>query len=193
VDSSGSGNAATLNGPSWTSGEIGGALNFDGVNDYVSVPDASNLDNTSALTISFWVKPTILDGSPRGIVSKRTASGSQDAYSVFFYTGNKIHVDIDTGNNRFSTNTVFLTNTWYHVVVTYDGTLASAGRVNVYVNGALDKTATETSASIPNYASGLTLGKLGGTTSYFAGSLDDVRIYNRAFTATEVGNLFNSR
>jgi hypothetical protein len=194
ADSSGSGNTGTVNGPTWTSGEIGGALNFDGVNDYVSVPDAGNLDNTSALTIAFWVKPTILDGSPRGIVSKRTASGSQDAYSIFFNSGNQIHVDIDTGNNRFSTNTVFLTNTWYHVAVTYDGTLAPASRVHVYVNGVLDKTAGETSASIPNYASDLAFGKLvGNPTSYFAGSLDDVRIYNRALTATEVGSLFNSR
>jgi hypothetical protein len=194
VDSSGSGNTGTVNGATWTPGEIGSGLNFNGVNDYVSVPDASNLDNTSALTIAFWVKPTILDGSPRGIVSKRTASGTQDAYSVFFYAGNKIHVDLDTSNDRFSTNTVFLTNTWYHVAVTYDGTLASAGRVHVYVNGVLDTTASETSASIPNYASDLAFGKLvGNPTSYFAGSLDDVRVYNRALTATEVGSLFNSR
>jgi concanavalin A-like lectin/glucanase superfamily protein/putative esterase len=193
ADSSGNGNVATLNGPTWASGEIGGALNFDGVNDYVSVPDASSLDNTSALTIAFWVKPTILDGSPRGIVSKRTAPSIQDAYSVFFSTGNRLFVDIDTSNDRFSTNTVFLTNTWYHVAVTYDGTLALASRVNVYVNGVRDKTAGETSASIPNYGSSLTLGKLGGTTSYFAGSLDDVRIYNRALTATEVSSLFYSR
>ena len=88
---------------------------------------------------------------------------------------------------------MFLTNTWYHVAVTYDGTLASAGRVHVYVNGVLDKTAGETSASIPNYASDLAFGKLvGNPTSYFAGSLGDVRIYNRALSAAEVSDLYTA-
>src|SRR2546423_11259157 len=94
--------------------------------------------------------------------------------ALFPYTSHfryQIHVDLDTSNDRFSTNTVFLTNTWYHVAVTYDGTLASAGRVHVYVNGVLDKTAGETSAYILNYASDLAFRKLGGNpTSYFSGS-----------------------
>src|SRR2546423_591320 len=115
--------------------------------------------------------------------------------ALFPYTSHfryQIHVDLDASNDRFSTNTVFLTNTWYHVAMTYDGTLAPASRVNVYVNGLLDKTASETSASIPNYASSLTLAKLAGTTSYFSGALDNVRIYNRALSSAEVLNIYTA-
>src|SRR5438046_5801052 len=61
------------------------------------------------------------------------------------------------------------------------------------VNGVLDKTAGETSASIPNYASDLAFGKLvGNPTSYFAGSLGEVRIYNRALSAAEVSDLYTA-
>src|SRR5256885_6786906 len=144
-------------------------------------PPRSTLFPYTTLFRSFWVKPTILDGSPRGIVSKRIGTGTQDAYSEFFYTDDRIHVNLETRMQRSASTTVFLINTWYHVAVTYDGTLASASRVHVYVNGVLDTTASETSASIPNYASDLAFGKLGGNpTSYFAGSLDDVRMYNRS-------------
>jgi len=58
TDSSESGNTGTLiNGPVWTTGKVGGALSFDGTDDYVSVPDSDSLDITNQLTIDLWVKP----------------------------------------------------------------------------------------------------------------------------------------
>ena len=56
-DSSGNGNDGTLvNGPVWTSGIIGGALEFDGTDDRVSVPDDGSLDISGAITVSIWLK-----------------------------------------------------------------------------------------------------------------------------------------
>ena len=64
-DSSGNGNHGTLtNGPSWTSGKIGGAVSFDGADDYVQVPDSNTLDLANALTLAMWIKPAIAIPSP---------------------------------------------------------------------------------------------------------------------------------
>ncbi len=156
-----------------------------------STPDANDLDGSATMSFSFWVYPTTLDGNPRGILSKRVAPGSNPSYSFFFYTGNRLYLDLDNANDRTSSNTVFSANQWYHVAVTYDGSQLAAQRAKLYVNGVLDKTFTETSASIPNYASSLWLGILNtGASHTYAGRLDDVRIYSRTLTAQEVAALY---
>lgn len=159
--------------------------------DYLSVNDNDSLDNTQKLSISFWVYPTTLDGTARGIISKRNATNDNEAYALFFYTSNQLYVDVDGTGDRFSTNTVFVTNNWYHVVLTFDGTLAAASRVSIYVNGVLDKTSSETTSTLPNYNSALLFGRLGGSTG-MAGRLDEVAIWNgTALTAANVQTIYN--
>lgn len=168
-------------GTTTATGYIDGADIFAVEDDYILINDNDNLDNTSKLTISMWVYPTLLDGNARGIISKRVASANQDAYDFFFWTNNKLNIDIDGNGNRFASNTTFAINTWYYITVVYDGTLTQAERVKVYVNNALDVTAAETSTSIPNRASNLWLGIL--NINYgrnFRGTLDEVKISNDA-------------
>ena len=125
-----------MNGAQWTTdGKLGGAIDLDGNNQYVEVADSNLLDNTSQLTVSTWVYADTLDGQARGIVSKRNGMNSQHAYSLFFHTGNRLHVYIDGAGDVFSSNTVFQTGRWYHVAVTYDGSLPEAERVKLYVDG----------------------------------------------------------
>jgi hypothetical protein len=77
-------------------------------------------------------------------------------------------------------------------MVVYDGNLSSGQRSKLYINGSLDKTASETSSSIPNYAGNLGFGILQGNTSgYLDGRLDDIRVYNRALSSSEVKQLYN--
>lgn len=180
-----------INGPVWlpTSGKIGGALQFDGANKYVQIPDSDGLDNTNKFTVSLWAYPTLLDGSARTLISKRSNS-TTSAYSLFFWTGNRLTVDIDSANNRFSSNTVFQANQWYHIALVYDGSLSSSSRVKLYVNGVLDKTASETSATLPNNAANLLLGQLEINYAYrYSGRLDEVGIYRRALSPGEVAAL----
>lgn len=176
----------------YTTGKVGQGVQFDGVNDTVSVPDNTVFDNTSQLTISLWVKPTLLDGQPRGIVSKRAGPATSYSYSMFFFTNNNLYIDIDDSTERFSSNTAFKVGQWYHIVLVYDGTLSAGQRAKLYVNGVLDVTSTEASSSIPDEASDLVLGFLTAGSAYFQGNIDDTRIYNRAFSASEVNRLYNS-
>ena len=162
------------------------ALSFDG-NDYIVIPDSVKFDNTDKLTIEFWVYPTVLDGNARGIVSKRVDYNNQQSYSIFFYTNNRLYIDIDSNNNRFYSNTVFNKDNWYYIVLTYDGTLALSQRVKLYVNSALDKTASESSVFIPNYNSNLYIGTLNaGYARAFVGMIDEVKIYNEALAVSEI-------
>ncbi len=183
------GNTATTT--AWSEGKYSCALDFDGTDDYVEIGDSDSLDNTNQLTISTWVYPESI--SNRGILAKRVAFQDNHSYDLYF-ASSKLYVDIDSNNDRFSSNKIFSTNQWYHIVVVYDGTLASAQRAKVYVDGVLDKTATETSTSIPNYASNFYIGVLKtdpGTTWEFDGLIDDVRIYNYALTPLQIRTLYN--
>ena len=191
-DSSGNGLNATLTGsPIWTAGKVGGALSLNGSTQFGQVADSPQLDGTNKLSISLWVRPTNLDSTnPRFLVSKRINATNNCSYSLFFHTGNKLFVDIDGSNNRFSTNTTFANNTWYHIALTYDGTAPAASRVKLYVNGLLNRTAAETSASIPNYASDLWFGQANASYSTkYGGLLDEVQILRHTLTSSEIESL----
>lgn len=178
--------------PTLTQGIVLSALSFNGAS-VVRVQDSPVLDNTQQLTLSAWFKATTLDGNARAIISKRVNSDVQHSYSVFLYTGNKMFIDIDGTGNRFSSNTVFQTGKWYHVAVVYDGDKPLAQRVQFYVNGVLDITAPETSTSIPNYASNLTIGTMNqGYATGFIGSIDEVKAYDLALSQSEITQLYTN-
>lgn len=190
ADKSGRGNNASSSGtimPLWVGGGQNGrdVLRFDGVNDYMTIADADSLDATSALSIFATNTPFALDGTnPYPILSKRNSNDVVDAYSLFYYTGRKMAVDIDNTNNRFFSNTVYVPGTTNIVGVVYDGSLASATRVSYYDLGALDRTAAENSASIPNYSSNLYIGALDPARGvYLNGDYEDMMIYRAALGA----------
>lgn len=190
TDKSGRGNNATSSGnimPLWVGGGQNGrdVLRFDGVNDYMTIADADNLDGTSALSIFATNTPFALDGSsPYPILSKRNSNDVVDAYSLFYYTGRKMAVDLDNTNNRFFSNTVYAAGTTNIVGVVYDGSLASTSRVSYYNLGAFDRSATENSASIPNYSSNLYIGALDPSRGvYLNGDYEDMMIYRAALGA----------
>jgi len=159
---------------------------------YARIPDSATLDSTDRMTISFWMNPSLVDGSARAILSKRMGINTQTSYSIFLYTGSRLFVDLVNNDNRFSTHAAFSPNRWYHVAIVYDGTLASAQRAKVYVNGTLDITASETAASIPDTVSNLTIGILNENyATRYAGSLDEIMIIKgRALSSEEVSQLY---
>lgn len=179
----------------WTSGQVDGALDIgDAANAYGMLTDPVELENTDKLSISFWVRPENLDGNARFVVSKRDAEDVNASYSVFFWTGNRLFVDLDKNNNgnRHSTDTQFQNDAWYHVAVVYDGTLPQAERGRVYINGDLDANSpfSVSSSSIPDYASDFFLGIANsGYARSFGGRIDDLLIFREALYESEVESL----
>jgi len=190
TDSTGTNSGTLENGPGWTTTAVKNrGLSFDTTDDLVSISDSDDLDDSQRMTFIAWVRPVNLDGNPRALLSKRSGADDNQAYSVFFYTDDKLYVDIDGTDDRFSSNTVFSDDTWYHIAVVYNGAAEEAQRVKVYVNGSLDITASETSSSIPNYSSDLYLGTMNDSYGYsLGGNLDEVKIYDSALSQIDIQN-----
>ncbi|MFA5132026.1 MAG: LamG domain-containing protein [Candidatus Paceibacterota bacterium] len=199
TDVSGNGNNGTrTNGPLVTKGKIGQGLYFDGSNDYVSVPDASSFAGSNVKTVSFWFKRNSLTTNlPRLLEESSTANQSNYWAIGIPQTGNadenSIIVTIVIGGvtsyRKIPNNSVNKLNTWYHAVVTWDGTTTLS---SVYLNGV-----PQTMSAAAGYAGAgvvrMTIGNRGDNLRPFDGTLDDVRIYNRVLSAQEIYTLYKSQ
>jgi chitodextrinase len=199
-DSSGNNNTGTLvNGPVWTTGKIGGALSFDGVDDYVDAGTSNTFDlSASPFSVSIWTKVHTFStsGAANRIVIKRTnsntawqlnADGPNDNASypntfsfVVQNNGTAVAV-VGNGSN-------LLIDTWYHVVGVSNG----SGTLAIYVNGVLLPTATNANSYNIGTLNNLYIGARTDGGTHFNGLIDDVRIYNRALSAGEVQALYNA-
>jgi len=166
-------------------GKYGNAGSFDGSNDYVNAGSDPSIEINGSLTISAWIKPisAALDGS---IINKigtvynyqlRLATGQPD-FKVYDGT----HYPDVVGNTEIDNN-------WHHIVGVRD---TSTHTLIVYVDGVLDNTAPDTTTgSIVDPSTNAVIGQRGDLVDYFHGSIDEVRIYNRALSAAEVNKLYS--
>ncbi len=205
IDDSGNGFDGTVqNGPlEIGAGKVCNAAIFDGVDDYITIDDQDQFDDTDVLTISGWMNPLSIrnpppTGNARGVISKRNAPSDQAAFGVFFYSvlqDGKLYVDLDTENNRFSSNSAIPEDTWTHFAVVFDGNLPENERAKIYINGVLDRTAKESSTRIPGYNSDLHIGNLyygPSQLKVFKGLLDEINVSRTALSAQEVSYLYTS-
>ena len=162
-------------------GKLGQALKFSGVRDVIVT--TSDFIGTSALTISAWIKPT---GNPAG------APRVVDNTKTLFYwgpTSSTINFKSDGVTSAItSVNGSVPLNKWTYVSVTRD----AAGLASLYVNGVLSGAANRANGT-PVAGSTVAIGGVSGgpTSNPFKGSMDDVRIYSRALSATEILQLYN--
>ncbi len=208
ADSSGNGNSGYLKGTFATAtssatvlGKAGQALDFNGSDDYVNAGSSSNLDNLSAITVSVWIFPKSAGASNgAGIISKILANqwGWKFHYASDVIDTKKLCflVDYDTTDLEVRTDSSFTYGEWHHVVMTWDGSTDAVNGVNIYKNGQevsyvvqTDGVGNRVDESVRDLIIGAS--NVSGDGS-FDGYLDDVRIYNRALSASEVTKLYNS-
>ena len=190
-DTSGNGYNGGLIGtttPTWISGKIGKALNFNGSTSYVDAGDINATEGISALTVSYWVNGSAaVQNAFSGIVSKGVDTGlSSSWYS--WTTPSNIYWQVSNGssapNITVSSGTV-LNNKWHFFTGTYDGS-----KISFYLDTILQGTAPLTgninSTTIP-----VQIGRYNSAGRFFNGSIDQVRIYNYARTPAQIAYDYN--
>jgi hypothetical protein len=181
------------------------ALDFDGSNDFVDIGNVLPLTST-AFSISFWMLWNGVNAnSNRGLIGKygtgnargyviataNTTSGTSEINNVgtlaFYYQSNASSFNNDEAIGTVGTRVD--TNTWTHVVATFN----PSTRSEIFINGvsARNRT-TNVPASIASNSANTEIARYSSTTNCFLGRLDDMRIFNQVLDASDISYLYNS-
>lgn len=183
LDSAGSFHGA-LSGPVWTTGRLGGALQFDGIDDFVSTPNTSAFQVTTALTMTGWIRGTSWRYGSSTCPVLRKGTNNPNNWQLAVNDG-KVTLQLDANDNGgFRAGTTLNLGVWYHVAATWDG-----ATVRLYLNGVSDMAPASRTTAIGVDTRPVYLGGRPGATDYVHGALDDVRFYNRALTPGEIVRL----
>jgi len=165
--------------------KAGTVLQFSNT-DYVDCGNNTNLDLTNAITVEAWIYANELPTGLSGIVSKQ--KGGISGYRLMT-KGNTIQWAIYNNNGPSDelNSDPITTGRWYHVVGIFDN-----GYQAIYIDGVLNKERMATVTSIGSNNYNLEIGRNRAIQSnYFNGSIDNVRIYNKALTSAEIQNNYN--
>jgi len=170
-------------------GNISGAMDFDGIDDYIGCGNSMVFDLTSSLTVSAWIK-THHQSMNAGIVGRwnNQSGGACQYVLVVNYSGLSANLYTDGGQVIIYDNLNYADDLWHFYTMTWDGSV-----MKLYSNAQLVD-ARPTLLSMPSSGQELSIGRyamgVGGQQNYFNGSIDDVRIYNRALNQSEIETLF---
>ena len=190
-DSSGNGNDGTIHGASWVDGKFGKALNFDGSNDYVSIPHSTSLSSDNQ-TIILWFKPATSPSynDDKGLIWKAPDTGYNTEFDISLSTSGTIYGGICDGSLNcvlISSTTTVSADKWYHVALIKE--YGESGDIlRLFVNGVQEANTTVSWHGVQN-TNEVVLGKVSSasrSTRYFNGTIDEVKIYNRALSAEEI-------
>lgn len=186
-DESGNENHGTVNGATLTTDRFGNtesAYSFDG-NDRIDIASNSSLNFENELSMSAWINLSSLPASDIIIIGK---SNYYTATNYLLRIRGDGRLQFEYKINSFTSTTPIVLNQWNHILVMSNG----MGDVKFHING------TETVTSDPNpspsglVTNQLTIGYSSRGAEYFNGSIDDVRIYNKTLTSTEISDLYDS-
>ncbi len=183
-DSSGNDNNGSINGAKWDAGKYGNALQFNGQDNYVEVPTSDSLEIATNVTIAAWINWIDSGDGWQGILSKGTMAGPGENYSLFVNRdGRYFHfvLALDVGRvQQNSPNNSVVPNEWLHVCCTWDGSVT-----RIYINGEMAMEMDQVAKIIPSQLP-LRIGHRDGSSHYWNGIIDEVRIYDHALTEAEI-------
>jgi hypothetical protein len=181
ADASGQGNHGTIsNAIRVANGHSGNALQFNGTNAWVTVNDSASLDLSTGMTLEAWVYPTALTTGGKTAIMKE--GSGLEVYSLYAKEDGTVPISYINDGNYVSVSgpNQLPLNQWSHLVSTYDGQYQ-----RLYIGG-IEVANSKQSGLIQQSSSVLRIGGNSLWGEYFQGYIDEVRIYNRALTTTEV-------
>jgi len=198
-DISGNGNTGTLtNGPTWVSvtgappnanGLAGGALEFDGVNDYVEKSLSTSIAPNDIYTITAWVK-TSVNKQAQEVVSWGNDTTGERRSLLLWHGSNCSTCEQKVYSSTWASNiggtTQINDGNWHHIAITVNG-----GEAKIYANGILENTGTNTLNAYTNNNVRVGASPSGVSAEYFDGLIDNVRIYNYARTPAQIAYDYN--
>jgi hypothetical protein len=188
VDSVGGHDGTLESGPTWTTGEVDGALDFDGSNDHVAVPHSSKLDLSGEFTISTWFQAdslgdnwdpyrTFLGKYPNSSTANYWFGTWGDELAFGFYAGGSFHAVYSTGLG-------LQPGRWYHATVIFTD---AGNAAKLYIDG-VGIAKGEITASPPPNTGDVVIGQT-AVGERWDGQLDDIRIYDELLTDAEIAAL----
>ena len=185
-DSSGN-NSGFIYGATWTDGISGFALELDGINDYVSIPDSDSLGITGNITIETWMYPYSMPWVAP-LVSKGTNSSNYGYHLAIgqYYSNGCVSFKLHSTGAKIlwlDSSCPLAIEQWHYVAVVRAG-----NATKIYIDGSINNADTYFDGSIRTNSLPLEFGTYNDYSEFFHGILDEVSIYNRALNTSEIYN-----
>jgi prepilin-type N-terminal cleavage/methylation domain-containing protein len=174
--------------PSWIVGKIGNALSFNGSSNNILVYDSVNLNFTTSMSVSAWIKWNINPSTGAAYATIVNKNGDSQYRLQHNATNSRFEFGIRTNaGDRYATSTTIpVVGVWYHLVGTWDGTL-----VKIYINGVLEQTVSRAGTIVAS-TSPFKIGSSSLDARWFNGIIDEVMVWNRALDQQEINQIYSS-
>lgn len=202
-DQSGEQNTGTITNATlpeaWIGSIHGCGVQLDGVNDYITIPTTPRLQ-VETITVSMWLRMTALPVAPLALFSLlESGSIGTAGYGVFMDPSGRLGFLFNTsgGIQRGGSATFFTPpGDWVHLAITYNGAVSGDA---LYINGVPQTIGSITGINRLNQgglitanSSALTFGARLGTSLFYNGAYDDIRLYNRALGPSEIATIYSN-
>ena len=153
-------------------------LNFNGVNDYLVLPNEASFDFTNQMTVEFWMRSNTIPQQWDALIAK----GDNSWRIALTNSGTNVgRINFGINGSGITSNTSVIDGTWHHVAVSYGG-----GSARIIIDG-IQQVSVPASVNFYNNSFNVAIAEnLQSTGRYFAGDIDDIRIWNISKSTTEI-------